>query len=191
MNLRARRNGIGALPMLAGLVLASAMLRLGDGTAGSLFDLLSEATTAHASADPAADGDEAAALLAALEERQAVLDTREAELDAKAGELAAAQEKLNATMEEIRIAEEDLRELLKLADSAAEDDLARLATVYQNMKPAEAAPLFQEMPPDFAAGFLAMMDPVAAAAILARLPPDAGYAISVTLAGRYAALPKE
>ena len=191
LEVRARRAGIGALPMLAGLVLASALLRLGDGTAGSLLHRLSVATTAHASADPAAEGDEVATILTALAERQAALESREAELDARAEGLDAAQRKLTAKIEEIEAAEEELRQLLKLADSAAQDDLARLATVYENMKPAEAGPLFNEMPPAFAAGFLGLMDPAATAAILARLPPDAAYAISVMLAGRHAALPRE
>ncbi|WP_108894477.1 MotE family protein [Palleronia abyssalis] len=147
-------------------------------------------TQAHA-ATPEQPEDEIATLLAALQAREADLDAREEELQAEADRLEAGREALALQLEEIETAELELRELLQLADRAAEDDLSRLATVYENMKPAEAAPLFEQMPPAFAAGFMGLMSPAASAAILAAMPADVAYAISVMLAGRHADLPEE
>ncbi|KIN65935.1 hypothetical protein Z945_982 [Sulfitobacter noctilucae] len=87
-------------------------------------------------------------------------------------------------------AEANLRRTLSLTDGAAEDDLARLTAVYENMKPKDAAALFATMEPDFAAGFLGRMRPDYAAAVMTGLPPDVAYSISVILAGRNANAPK-
>ena len=86
--------------------------------------------------------------------------------------------------------ESDLRKTLALADGAAENDLARLTSVYENMKPKDAAALFETMEPDFAAGFLGRMRPDAAASVMTGLSPGAAYSISVILAGRNANAPK-
>ena len=43
--------------------------------------------------------------------------------------------KLNAVIEALKLAEERLSATLARADTAAEDDVARLTTVYENMKP--------------------------------------------------------
>ena len=88
-------------------------------------------------------------------------------------------------------AEAKLASTLALADNAAENDLARMTSVYENMKPKEAAALFEEMSPDFAAGFLGRMRPDAAAAIMAGLSAPTAYTVSVVLAGRNASAPTE
>ena len=183
---RPQGSKVGALPVMAGLVLASAFLRLGD---SSPLHRIAGDMKAHAATDPAVGDDEVETLLTALQTRQAKLEEREAELDTQAANLDRAKEELAAQLAAIENAEAELRDLLDLANSAAQDDLARLATVYENMKPAEAGPLFEAMPPGFAAGFLGLMDPAASAAILARLPPESAYAVSVMLAGRHADLP--
>jgi flagellar motility protein MotE (MotC chaperone) len=80
---------------------------------------------------------------------------------------------------------------MALSDSAADDDVARLVTVYEGMKPKDAAQLFEAMDPPFAAGFLARMAPEAAAAIFSNLPPGPAYALSVEMAGRNANAARE
>ncbi|WP_375262469.1 MotE family protein [Palleronia sp.] len=179
------------MPVLAGLLVASGVFRLGDGPVATVVTELLASRSAHASSDSAPPEDEIAGLLAELNARQAELDERATELDSEADRVAEGREALRAQLDEVEKAEAELRELLKLADTAAEDDLSRLAQVYSAMKPAEAAALFEQMPPAFAAGFLGMMAPPASAAILAGMPPDAAYAITVMLAGRHADLPKE
>ena len=53
-----------------------------------------------------------------------------------------------------------------MADEAAEKDIARMTTVYENMKPADAAKIFEKMDVNFAAGLLARMRPEVAAKVL-------------------------
>lgn len=180
------RNAARALPVLAGLVLSSALLRLGDAGAVEGIAELFETSRAHAADTPGGGVGELDEVLAALKEREAALDARAAELDERAAVIAEGETVLGAQLDEIEAAEADLREMVKMADDAAEQDVTRLAAVYENMKPAEAGALFEQMPPEFAAGFLSLLRPETSAAILARVPPDAAYAISVVLAGRNA-----
>ncbi|MGI1662064.1 MotE family protein [Palleronia sp. KMU-117] len=134
--------------------------------------------------------DELAALLADLRGREADVAERERVAATRLAAAQLAEERARATLSELLAAEEALRATMALADSAAENDLVQLTTVYENMKPQQAAPLFQQMAPDFAAGFLGRMRPDAAAAILSGLTPDSAYAISVILAGRNADVPR-
>ena len=88
-------------------------------------------------------------------------------------------------------AETSLRQVMSLAEGAAEGDVAQLTAVYAAMKPKEAAAVFEEMDPAFAAGFLGRMKPDAAAQIVAGLSPGKAYSISVILAGRNVGTPTE
>lgn len=188
---RLRRLGFGTLPLLAGLLMASGLLRLGDGTGQAIAKGLEEMTAQSAEADGPAPEDEIAVVLKALKEREVRLDEREAALDEREQRVARAETAVRAQLAEMAAAEDELTRLLKLVETAAEDDLARLTAVYENMKPAEAAALFSEMAPAFAAGFLGRMRPDAAAKIMAGLEPPLAYSVSVMLAGRHADLPQQ
>ena len=100
-----------------------------------------------------------------------------ARVDQKLAELTEAEERLRATMAQ--------------SQAAAEDDIAQLTSVYENMKPKQASEVFARMTPEFAAGFLGRMRADAAAQILASLDPDKAYSISVLLAARNANAPTE
>lgn len=187
--------GRGAVGIIAAMLLISALLRLvpGIGTA------LAEATTTENAATAAAKGDTKTApdgrdrkdaLLARLLERERKLDEKEQRLELRLKALAVADAEIEKRLQALAEAEENLRKTLALADGAAEEDLARLTAVYENMKPKDAAALFEAMDPGFAAGFLARMRPEAAAGIMAGLSPDAAYSISAILAGRNAGVPK-
>ncbi|MDH3263637.1 MAG: hypothetical protein OEM24_06540, partial [Paracoccaceae bacterium] len=102
-----------------------------------------------------------------------------------------AEEEVSSGLAAMAEAERNLRDLLTLADTAAEEDVARLTAMYEAMKPAEAAAVFEQMDPDFAAGFLGRMRADAAAAVLSGLPPEKAYALSVVLAGRNASIARE
>lgn len=130
-------------------------------------------------------------MLAAFKKREAALSAREAELDDRMKALEIADQAIDEKLNDLREAEQSLMATLALADGAAEADVSRLTTVYEQMKSKEAAALFEEMDPTFAAGFLARMQPEAAAGIMAGLSPGAAYTISVVLAGRNGSVPKE
>ncbi|WP_234990339.1 MotE family protein [Aquimixticola soesokkakensis] len=183
------------MAIIAMLFLGSSVIRLASGTGAAIAlevvakkdDMPAQAaasTPQSCSVDPDlatyidvlnAREAEVAAREQAASEREAVLDATRTEVLERLAQLEAVEQKLAATMAS--------------ASVAAEDDLGKLTTVYENMKSKDAAPLFDAMEPDFAAGFLSRMRPEAAAAIMAGLTPEKAYSISVVLAGRNAGIP--
>ncbi|KAJ57333.1 hypothetical protein ACMU_02195 [Actibacterium mucosum KCTC 23349] len=194
-----KRGSRGALVAVAVLLALSGGMRLGNGTGQALArevealgDLVGQPkvqTVHRTGACTLEDG--VAPLLERLQSRELILDAREADLNERARTLdliAADVEKRIAVLEQ---AEMKLRATISVAEEAAEKDIAKLTSVYENMKPKEAARLFEEMAPGFAAGFLGRMRPDAAAAVLAGMSPGAAYQISAILAGRNADVPTE
>lgn len=189
---RMRRAGLSALPVLAGVLMASGFLRLGDGTGQAIATELGALREDVPADTPGCSPDrDVAAVLSALDARAARLEEREAAVAARQAELSKAEATIREQMDAMAAAERELESLIALADSAAEEDLSRLTAVYENMKPKQAAALFAEMAPQFAAGFLGRMRPDAAAGILAGLEPATAYAVSVLLAGRNSQIPTD
>lgn len=182
----------GALGVLALLFLTSGLLRLdveaGQAIAREQADPEMGAAEVPEGCRTSEDVKAAIDMLAGREERIATL---EAQIADRMQALAVADREIAARLGELESAEKELRNLLTIADEAAEGDLARLTSVYETMKAKEAAALFAEMEPEFAAGFLGRMRPEAAAGIMAGLDPQTAYTISVLLAGRNAGAPKE
>ncbi|WP_339927536.1 MotE family protein [Yoonia sp. 208BN28-4] len=184
-----RKNGRGTLHIIGGLLVASAMVRgIATGTPVVAQDQLSQepVVTQTEAATSAPD-----ALLAALQDREKRLIARENQVADRIQAIRLAETEIAEQLTALQDAETALRETLALAETAASDDLARLATVYENMKPRDAANLFAEMTPNFAAGFLGLMDPTSAAAIMTELEPAVAHTFSVMLAGRNADVPTE
>ena len=184
----------GSLWIISGLLIASAIVRLGSEAGQVLakelpFDGGSNAPSATPEA--CAPPPDLRAMLSAFKAREDQLKTREREIVDRARALEVADEEVLARLADLADAEEDLRALIAVAKSAAEDDLTRLTNVYESMKPKEAAALFEQMDPEFAAGFLSRMSPESAAGVMAGLPPQVAYTISVVLAGRNANAPTE
>lgn len=197
-NKSGKRPVLGAMTLIGGLLVLSALLRLpiGVGAAMALEKAKSDghseaAETTEAPHKVGLSAEDIQPILDALKKREARVDERERALDIRAKALQMAEDEVNRNLAALEQAEERLRETLALAQTAAEDDLTRLTDVYASMKPKQAAALFEEMDPEFAAGFLGRMRPDAAGAIMAGLTPTAAYTISVTLAGRNAEVPKE
>jgi len=203
MTYKMPRRGRGALHMIAGLLVISAMVRIG--TVGAAMAEASDQT--HSEPEPvethAADahdveptnaelGDQdTSALLVAFQQREARLAAREAQLIDRLQALRIAEAEFARQIVALEEAEKALSATIALADVAAEADLGQLVEVYENMKPKDAAELFQQMSPQFAAGFLGMMNPESAAQIMTLVPPDVSYSISVVLAGRNANVPTQ
>jgi len=130
-------------------------------------------------------------LLAAIRERESDLDSREERINNREQVLRVSRLQIDERIAELEETEAKLRQTLSLADKAAEKDLSRITSVYENMKPANAAGIFETMDVTFAAGFLMRMRPEAAAGILSALTPESAYSISVVMAGRNARVPTE
>ncbi|MBN2906240.1 MAG: hypothetical protein JXJ18_05990 [Rhodobacteraceae bacterium] len=190
-----RRGGRAVLPVIAGLFLASGLIRFGGGTAQALTAELRNLTAPEPvvedTVDPCPPPPDIAVVLAALQARAAELDSRQAMLEDRAATLEIAEEEITRQMRSLEAAEAALKSTLTLADDAAESDISRLTAVYEKMKPDQAAALFTQMDPEFAAGFVGRMRPDAAAAVMAGLDPTVAYSISVILAGRNARAPKQ
>lgn len=182
------RLGRRSLPVIAALFMASAGLRMTEGAWTAWAKTLGSSEQA-ASGDCMSD-ESITALLQDLRAGEDRLNQRESRLAERAKAIQVAELRLEERIETLRSAEEDLARTLSIADKGAEEDVARLVALYENMKPKEAAPLFAEMAPDFAAGFIAQMRPDAAAALMGSLEPKTAYSISVLLAGRNANAPR-
>jgi flagellar motility protein MotE (MotC chaperone) len=176
----------GGSPVLSGVGLivvcffASAALRL-SGSGWALAEGVGE--LAEAAATPAD------AMLAALREREAELDAEEKRLAERRQTLSVAETKLEEQLAAFETAQKNLEATLAMADQAAEKDIARMTTVYENMKPEDAAKIFERMDVTFAAGLLARMRPDLAAEVLTGMDADAAYALTLTIASRNARVP--
>lgn len=193
-----RRSRPSVAAVVAALLCLSVVFRLASGSGVAIAEGLGALTRAEAAvsapgAEPAmcTPPPELADILESLTGREARVAALEAELADRERLLALAQDEVQAGLAALETAEARLAATIATAQAAAETDLAKLTSVYENMKPAEAAILFGQMDPVFAAGFLGRMRSDAAAAILAGLPPDLAYSISVVLAGRNALVPTE
>lgn len=188
---KARRPRRGALFVIAALLAASGVLRVGLGASHALAEASVPEAALTAPEQVCKPDGGAMAMLEDLKTREERLARREAEIADQSQAITVAKAEIEERLTELVAAEKRLARTLTLADEAAGEDVARLVAVYEKMKPKDAASLFGEMDADFAAGFLARMEPEAAAAVMAGLEPKDAYTISVVLAGRNAAAPKE
>jgi len=194
-NKQKAKRGSGVLLVIATLFISSGVLRLGTGTGAAIaheIEALSEgqAEQEHVEQYCEADAD-VATFLDALQQRQSRLADQEEALMGRLQALAVAEAIYEQNTKALIEAENALAQTMARSETAAEDDISRLITVYETMKAKDAAALFEEMDPDFSAGFLGRMRPDAAAAIMAGLTPQKAYTISAVLAGRNAAAPTE
>ncbi len=190
------RAGRGALLVIAGLLFSSGILRMGHDAGQALARTddpkdvaLSDVTdTVPMTCKPPED---LHAILKAFQEREERIEARELAVTDRLQTLKLVDKEVERKLVLLEQAEQDLRATIALADDAAEDDIARLTKVYENMKPKDAAALFEEMNADFAAGFLGRMRPESAAGIMAGLSPGVAHRFSVVLAGRNAGAPTD
>lgn len=177
----------GTLAVIAGLMIASGLLRAGN-DAGRAFAIgaQDETTPAPLVCEPQ---EAPVALLDALRQREERATEREARIEDRMQALRLAEAAIDERLAAMAEAEASLAATLQRADGAAEADIGRLTLVYENMQPAVVARLFEQMVPEFSAGFLARMAPEAAAAVMTELDPMVAYSISVVIAARNSSVP--
>ncbi|MEL6680028.1 MAG: hypothetical protein AAFQ51_15080 [Pseudomonadota bacterium] len=192
MRLRLRKPG--ALALLTACFMMSGVVRIADhqeAIAAELEGVMLSVSSGAGGGSERLSAAEIDLLFEELKERETQLEAMRQDLASRAQTLAVTEAKLRDQLMVLEAAETELAATLARAETAASDDVARLTTVYENMKPADAALVFEEMNVEFAAGFLSRMRPDAAAKILAGLEPNTAYAVSVTMAGRNAGGPQE
>lgn len=182
------------LQFIIAFLVVSALLRVGEhANVANAQSAQSPTTPAIVRADPILgmplDDQTLPDLLEAFKKREAELLEREMAAEKRAEEIALSAKLIMEQLAQLEEAEAKLAVTLNRVDTAAAEDLERLANVYENMKPRDTAALFTEMAPGFAAGFLGLMQPEAAAAIMTELDPQTAHLISVMLAGRNANAP--
>ena len=190
------KKGHGSIFFIIILLFGSASVRLFSNTqqAFAAEDLINEAqniVNADGITEPEAKTEGVEKLLEIIMNREKEEEEREKDIQRRERKIQVAKEEVKEQLSALENAEKQLRATIALANSAAEDDLTRLTSVYESMKPKVAAALFEEMDPEFAAGFLARMKPDAAASIMTGLTSQRAYSISVVLAGRNAETPTQ
>ncbi|MFK7945375.1 MAG: MotE family protein [Paracoccaceae bacterium] len=184
---------MGALVVLSGCFVLSAILRAGDvvaelpakGDDGFGNPLPKQATSEPTSAQTVNEtttGPEA--LLDEVRRQREALQAREADVAARERALNGLGTQMRQRLDELRAARDGLAKTAALVDDAAGKDVRLLADMYQQMKPKQAGQIFNEMAPSFAAGFIANMRPDAAALVMANMDAEKAYAVSLLLAGR-------
>lgn len=187
----------GALFLIATFMIISAVVRLGAEAGPALSKVVTDAAKSagtsmekHAVKNPPPPT-EIGPLLEAMQTREAGIAQKEREIEDRLQALRIAEAAIEDRIEALKAAEERLRATLAVADGASENDLAKLTSVYEQMKSKETAAVFEEMAPEFAAGFLARMRPEVAAAVLEGMNPKAAYTVSVVLASRNLQVPTQ
>ncbi len=111
------------------------------------------------------------------QERNLVEDQKRA-LDTRESEVTLAREKLNIEKTALLDLKSSIEELLKKVEAQQTDDLQRLISFYQNMKPAEAATIMNELDIEVVIMVMGTMKPRLAAPILAKMSPVRARAVS-------------
>jgi flagellar motility protein MotE (MotC chaperone) len=182
----------GTLGVIVALLLGSVAIRIITGADAVLAENNTklEALNVQTESVEGPEDKDLEPMFLALKRREELVEKREMKIDQRMVALNIVDARITKKISDMRRIEKELRATIALANTAAEDDLARLTTVYESMKPKVASALFSEMDADFAAGFLARMRPDSAALVLAGMPPQKAYEISAILAGRNANVPK-
>ena len=145
-----------------------------------------EAATSPAPHDEASTGLSCVGgeLATEIRNRITALDLREADLANRASELKAYEKQITTRLDELEEANMNLTANIATHQTARNNDIAKLAAIYEGMKPAQASEIINEMDPEFAAGLLASMNSEQAAQIVASIDSKRAYMISVILANR-------
>lgn len=195
---KTRSNSARILPSIAALFLVAAAIRMTVGLNAALASSNDTAQTAHPDQDsvqtaiaivPQTAAQDQAMQLLNLRERELALNEQEASLSTREHELEQARHAMRSQIEALQAAEAALSATMALADSASENDITRLVSIFEAMEPEQAAAVFTEMDTEFAAGFIGRLAPATAAEILAGLDPRHAYGLSAILAGRNASVP--
>ena len=188
--------GKGTLALISTLLIASATLRIAIGATQAVAKndvapppIEVETLPLEQAVQDFENPSHYAAFFDELQKKEKRLKTREENLIVWEQTLTEAETLIQQRLTELEAAEARLSSTISVAETASENDLAKLVAVYETMKPKGAAALFEEMDPNFAAGFLGRMAPESAAGILAGMKPETAYSVSVILAGRNANAP--
>jgi flagellar motility protein MotE (MotC chaperone) len=132
------------------------------------------------------------AILERLQERRQELEKRARELDIREGLIADAEKRVESKLMQIKEGQQQLAAEAQKKDEA-EAEAARfkgLVTMYESMKPRDAAKIFDRLEVNVLLQVASMMSPRSMSEILALMSPDRAEQLTVELANRAQASPK-
>jgi flagellar motility protein MotE (MotC chaperone) len=124
------------------------------------------------------------ALAERLAERRRQLDDRSRELDGRENLLRAAERRIEERVEELRRLEARIGEGVQQRQQEQAQQMRALATMYENMRPAEAARVFDRLDLEVLFSLSAQMNPRRFAAVLAAMQPENAQRLTVEIARR-------
>lgn len=130
------------------------------------------------------------AILERLQERRQELDKRARELDIREGLIAEAEKRVDAKLNEIKQRQAQLVVEAQKKDEAEAARFKGLVTMYENMKPRDAAKIFDRLDVGVLIEVASQINPRAMSEILAQMSPDRAEQLTVELASRAEASPK-
>lgn len=125
-------------------------------------------------------------ILESFKERRLLIEEKEAAIQDRERTLEALEKRISERMAALDESNTRLEEKMTVMRNMAQEDVAHLTRMYQNMKPKQAGEIFNKMDTVFAAGFLRLMDSNQAGLIMASMDTDKAYAISIVIASQNA-----
>jgi len=130
------------------------------------------------------------AILERLQERRQELEKRARELDIREGLIADAEKRVESKLMQIKEGREQLAVEAHKKEDAEAARFKGLVTMYESMKPRDAAKIFDRLEVNVLLQVASMMSPRAMSEILALMSPDRAEQLTVELANRAQASPK-
>lgn len=125
-------------------------------------------------------------LIKEVSARRKDLSRREARLEERESDLKVVEKRIAEQMSALKETQQQISQQLSVLKNAANEDVAHLSAMYENMKPAKASTIFDKMDPVFAAGFLRRMNSENAGLIMANMNADKAYSVTVIIANQNA-----
>jgi flagellar motility protein MotE (MotC chaperone) len=129
------------------------------------------------------------AILERLQERRQELDERARELDIREGLIGEAEKRVDAKLTEIKEGQAQLAVAAQKKDEAAR--LKSLVTMYETMKPCDAAKIFDRLDIGVLLEVASQINPRNMSEIMAQMSPDRAQQLTVEMANRAQATPKD
>lgn len=131
------------------------------------------------------------ALLERLQERRQELEKRARELDIREGLIADAEKRVESKLMQIKEGQQQLAVAAQKKEEAEAGRFKSLVTMYETMKPRDAAKIFDRLEVNVLLQVASMMNPRSMSEILALMTPDRAEQLTVELANRAHASPKD
>jgi flagellar motility protein MotE (MotC chaperone) len=130
------------------------------------------------------------AILERLQQRRQELEKRARELDIREGLIADAERRVESKLMQVKEGQQQLATAVQKKDEAEAARFKGLVTMYENMKPRDAAKIFDRLDVNVLLQVASLMSPRAMSEILALMSPDRAQQLTVELANRAQASPK-